>query len=1434
MEAAEDVAGDQDTGTHDLEESIVAIDVRDKKMMGCSIFSTADGVLKIANDIPMVNENVAEQFLNFAQATTILMSRRVPETILAFVEKHVERNAEAPRTPDRQEPHCMKLIRCGSLIDLDSVASLSCAGAIFTELHRRRSLASSLSSSITENRFNVVSITMFNLLDHVFISEESLLSLQIINHESHPNSQAWSVDSSAGKENLSIYGLLHPLASTPQGRTHLRHMFLNPTSNLDIIADRQRIISMLLEPNNEEKTRRAVSIGTLRRFASQSLKLREVAIALSGPNQGSIIRKIIDGLPPLAFNQVGSMIDRVVNFDETKFQQRYSVKPGIDVELDALKRQYDGMNSLLTEVANSVTQDLPTWARRHIKSCIFLPQLGFLTVVEQDSQQTNGGFDLECSNDGQWKKSFVDNEKAYYKNRHMTDLDNQYGDIYSQISEDREVEVMQKLAVDIIAQENTLLAAATICGEFDALLALAIGATKYGWNAPQMTTENIIDIKGGRHPLQELLAPSFIPNDCLIGDDNTTPGRRVQALVLTGPNQSGKSVYIRQVAAIVYLAHIGSYVPADKAVIGTVDKILTRISSRESVSSTGSTFALDLKQVSHAMKYATSRSLIILDEFGNGTTADDGVGMFTAMLDYFLSSAAQSPKVLAATHFYEIFANGYLNHHSQLALAHMEVRIDTNAVDAEDKVIYLFKLVEGYSSTSLGSQCARISGIPEIITDRAEVIGELLSRNKDLTYNWSKGIDEEADFNHVYQEIEDSYRSANLPLAPGYVTPPALRIVDDIALQLSSFSSSRISVARVMAIGALSNSTYHAIDEEARAEVDVLNSRLDRTTQLTKKIQASLGRLEATGQSVRDVAGPLNGETRRLQTLSKNVESVLAAIDRLRQPSDSKDDEEQIIRSGPEKAGLSNYLASIKRLSISYKEMQTSNLRANQGTMNDLTRLIKLGNTQLENHFDKILRGETPRSLEPLHYITKDKPFPVLSQDKIARLGLIYSHVAGNYANGFESSVAKIYADIRGPYLSASLANLAAASVNTAKKKNPGDIYQAGANGIGTYTQAMEGIFIAEYDNICSIFTREDWGPILQATCQAAVTELARTLRELNTHIKSHLTTDCYMAYEVTEIISGLSNNLDKRTGELKGSLSAALKPVRETAKSSLAELLEETKRKIGNLQTLPTDGAASPIVAETMQRLNSMVEFLRPISSIMISLGDGGWKPGAAANGRTTEGIPSLASFDVGADGKDLFAKYCLDTIEVLLSSLDQKARVLLRSKSLLGVFLANSVVVIDHTIRSSELGPLLDGRLDSLDQWRKKATVMYTDICRDISVYLFDTIHTNRTKRPTSGHADTADSASVVKGLNSKDKDKIKEKFTQFNNAFDDMVGKHKSYSMDREVRAMFGQDIRQKLQPLYERFWDRYHEIDKGKGKYVKYDKQSIAGVFMSLAS
>ncbi|KAK0715002.1 Cullin repeat-like-containing domain protein [Lasiosphaeris hirsuta] len=642
-----------------------------------------------------------------------------------------------------------------------------------------------------------------------------------------------------------------------------------------------------------------------------------------------------------------------------------------------------------------------------------------------------------------------------------------------------------------------------------------------------------------------------------------------------------------------------------------------------------------------------------------------------------------------------------------------------------------------------------------------------------------------------------------------------------------------------MAMGVNGNGR-HAADEEARAEVDVLNSRLEKTTQLTKKIQACLGRLEATGKSVREVAGPLNGETKKLQVLGNNIDAVITAIERLRQPADSKNDEEQIIRMGPDKAGLSNYLASIKRLNKALGDMKASNLRSTQQTVAELQRLVKSGNTQLENSFDKLLRSETPRSIEPLHFITKSKPFPTLSQDKFARLGLMNSYVAGVHrqsggsAAPQESPVAKIYAEVRSQYLSSTLGNLAAASTNTAKKKNPEAIYRSGTNGIGTYAQAMEGLLIAEYENICNIFMREDWGPVFQATCQPSLVELSRTLRELNAHIKTHMNTDCYLAYEIVEIVSGLSNNLERRTGELKASLAASLKPVRETAKSSLAELLEDTKRRVAALQMMPTDGAPIPIISETMQRLQSMVDFLRPISSVMISLGDGGWKSVAAARaGGGGEAIPSLASFDIGADGKEIFAHYCTDTIDVLMVSIEARARVLLQNrKPVIGVLLANSVTIIERMIQDSELSPLLEGRrAQALDVWRKKATSLYTDTCRDISVHLFDVIHTSRGQRPTSGQG-AVDSAMIMKGLGSKDKENIKAKFTAFNAAFDDMVTRHRQYSMERKVRQMFAKDVQNMIEPLYNRFWDRYHEVDKGKGKYVKYDKAAISAVFTSL--
>lgn len=514
--------------------------------------------------------------------------------------------------------------------------------------------------------------------------------------------------------------------------------------------------------------------------------------------------------------------------------------------------------------------------------------------------------------------------------------------------------------------------------------------------------------------------------------------------------------------------------------------------------------------------------------------------------------------------------------------------------------------------------------------------------------------------------------------------------------------------------------------------------------------------------------------------------------------------------------------------------MKRTNLRSNQQATADLSRLLKSGNSQLEGHFQKILQSVS-RTVEPLHFITKDKPFPMIPRDEMNQLGVINQYIASvTKQSGMagESPVLQTYANVRGPYLISTLQNLAAASVNTAKKKTPDAIYRQGTNGIGTYAKGMEMAFLAEYDSICALFSRDEWAKVFNLTCQGSISELARTLRELNTHIKTNLPTDCYLAYEIVEIMSNISSSLESRTGELKPSFAAALKPVRETGKSSLADLLEDTRRRIAALPAIPPDGASVQITSDTVTRLQTMVDFLRPISSIMISIGDGGWKSTSQSN-VSSDQIPSLNSFEIGADGKQIFAHYCIDTIDTLLSSLEQKAKPLLKGKPTLGVFLANNATVIERMIRNSDLQPLLSNRMADIDKWRKTGAQLYTLAWREPSTHLLDVQYTNRgSQRPPSGSAASIDSAAILKGLSSKDKDAIKEKFRLFNTSFDELVAKHKSLSMEREVKDLLSRQVQQMIEPLYCRFWDRYHEVDKGKGKYVKYDKAGISGVFLSL--
>ncbi|KAL1851599.1 exocyst complex component exo70 [Paecilomyces lecythidis] len=620
---------------------------------------------------------------------------------------------------------------------------------------------------------------------------------------------------------------------------------------------------------------------------------------------------------------------------------------------------------------------------------------------------------------------------------------------------------------------------------------------------------------------------------------------------------------------------------------------------------------------------------------------------------------------------------------------------------------------------------------------------------------------------------------------------------------------------------------------EESAEVEVLYANLDKLNVLTKKIQGSLVRLETSGKVVKEAIGPIYSNTQSLQITNSNIDKVNEAIERLRQPLDAKGREEGIIRAGPESAGLSQYLSALKRVDKALKDLTATNLKSNQKAISEFSSLLTTGSGKLQDMFRTALRDHVS-PVEPLHYLTKDLPFPTLPGETLTQLGPVSAAISSAASHGpqrtpGDNPAISIYAETRGPYITSTLQNLAIASVNTVKRRPSDGPYKQGTNGIGIYSNALEGLITAEYENIIRVFTGEQQGRALQATCRNALAEYSKTLRELNQYIKANLMTDCFLAFEIIEIVTAMSYRIDAKTGELKSLFIEALRPVRETAKSSLAELLEETKRKASGIAVLPPDGGSVPLVNEVMSSLTTLTAYSGPLASILTSLGDGNW--------RSTTSTTSTAPLDVSPDSSTLFSHFILDMIEALMISLEARGRAFHKSKATLGVFISNIFCVVDRSIRQSpELAQYLSNpaSISRIDTFRKRGTSTYLDAWREASQQLLDVQYTSRTSgsaRPTSGGP--VDSTSIVKSLSSKDKDTIKEKFKSFNAAFDELVARHKALYMEREVRGALTREIQAVIEPLYARFWDRYHEIDKGRGKYAKYDKGSLSAQLAALA-
>ena len=276
--------------------------------------------------------------------------------------------------------------------------------------------------------------------------------------------------------------------------------------------------------------------------------------------------------------------------------------------------------------------------------------------------------------------------------------------------------VRDKVGQEVIRIQRTAKAIAGL----DVFASLALVAERNHYVRPKVNEGGIIDIKGGRHPVVE----QMIDNDMFIANDTYLDNTKKRISIITGPNMAGKSTYIRQTALIVLMAQIGSFVPADKAVVGIVDRIFTRVGASDDLASGQSTFMVEMTEVANILRNATAKSLLILDEIGRGTSTFDGLAIAWAVIEHISNTKLCGAKTLFATHYHELTElEGKLSGVTNYCIAVKE---------KGDDIVFLRKIVKGGADKSYGIQVAKLAGVPDSVINRAKELVEELS-DADIT-----------------------------------------------------------------------------------------------------------------------------------------------------------------------------------------------------------------------------------------------------------------------------------------------------------------------------------------------------------------------------------------------------------------------------------------------------------------------------------------------------------------------------------------------------------------------------------------------------------------------------------------------------------------------------------------------------------------------------
>jgi DNA mismatch repair protein MutS len=525
----------------------------------------------------------------------------------------------------------------------------------------------------------------------------------------------------SGRTEHTLLGVLDETV-TPMGARLLRRWLNRPLRSREVLRLRHQALGILIDARRYESLREALrGIGDLERIlarvALRSARPRDLSTLRDGLAAAPVLREQIAALDsPLLHTLVerigdhagiAAMLGRAVVAQPPVLQRDGGViADGYDEELDELRRLSTHADQYLVELEE----------REKAASGITTLKVGYNRVH---------GYYIEIT------KAQAEKAPTHYTRRQTTKNAERYITEELKNFEDkvlsakerslmRERAIYEALLDTLIEQLEPLKSAAIAMAELDVLATLAERADALDWSAPELTDVPGIAIERGRHPVVEKVRDEpFEPNDLILDDAASQHGRRM--LVITGPNMGGKSTYMRQNALIVLLAHIGSYVPATRAVIGPIDRIFTRIGAGDDLSRGQSTFMVEMSETANILHNATEHSLVLMDEVGRGTSTYDGLSLARAAAVHLAASSRSY--TLFATHYFEL--TELAGEYPSIANVHLDA-VEFHDKKLGEQLVFMHAVKDGPANRSFGLQVAALAGLPKsVIANARRTLAEL-------------------------------------------------------------------------------------------------------------------------------------------------------------------------------------------------------------------------------------------------------------------------------------------------------------------------------------------------------------------------------------------------------------------------------------------------------------------------------------------------------------------------------------------------------------------------------------------------------------------------------------------------------------------------------------------------------------------------------------